>query len=362
MDQNHDQDRSEFDVVIVGAGPSGLALAIELGHRGVRCLVVERNDRAGYAPRAKTTHTRTREHLRRWGIATDLAAASPFGLDYPSDIVFATRLGGTLITRFENAFRCLPARDDLYAEHAQWIPQYKLEAVLRRHAAMLRSVEIRSDCAFETADQDATGIRAHLRQGGRARTVRARYLVGADGARSALRAQMGVEMRGRGRLSENTVVVFRSPGLAGRVALPRAIMYWLVNPEVPSGMSPLDVDDVWTFGTARTIATPEEAARLIDAAAGFPVRAEILKIDPWAAHALVADRYRDGRFFLIGDACHLHPPYGGFGMNMGIADGVDLGWKLAAVLEGWGGEALLDSYEIERRPVHMRVIAEAETN
>ena len=120
-------------VLIVGAGPVGLALAIELGHRGIRCLLVERNDRVGYAPRAKTTNVRTREHLRRWGIADQLRAASPLGMHYPSNVVFVTRLAGPELTRFENAMYCAPGRNPLYSEHAQWIPQYTLEEVLRAH-------------------------------------------------------------------------------------------------------------------------------------------------------------------------------------------------------------------------------------
>ena len=120
-------------VLIAGAGPVGLALAIELGHRGVSCLLVERNDRVGYAPRAKTTNVRTREHLRRWGIAGKLRAASPFGVDYPSNIVFCTRLSGHGLTRFENAFYCAPGRHPQYSEHSQWIPQYLVEEVLREH-------------------------------------------------------------------------------------------------------------------------------------------------------------------------------------------------------------------------------------
>ena len=113
---------SEFEVVIVGAGPSGLALAIELGSRDVKCLVIERNDRVGYAPRAKTTNVRTRTHLRRWGIADKLAQASPFGVDYPSNVHFVTRLGGQSLTMIENASNCAPTRSDLYPEHGQWGP------------------------------------------------------------------------------------------------------------------------------------------------------------------------------------------------------------------------------------------------
>src|SRR6266568_1498315 len=131
------------DVLIVGAGPVGLSAAIELGHRGVRCQVVERHDRVGYSPRAKTTNVRTREHLRRWGIAGALREASPMGIDYPSNVLFVTRLAGYELARFENALYCAPGKNPLYSEHAQWIPQYMVEEVMRAHAQTLPGVEIR---------------------------------------------------------------------------------------------------------------------------------------------------------------------------------------------------------------------------
>ncbi len=126
-----------MDVLIAGAGPVGLSLAIELGHRGVACLAVERNDRVGYSPRAKTTNVRTREHLRRWGIADALRQASPIPPDYPPDVVFATRMNGHELARFENAFNGQRERNELYSEEAQWVPQYTLEEVLRAHATIL---------------------------------------------------------------------------------------------------------------------------------------------------------------------------------------------------------------------------------
>jgi hypothetical protein len=143
-------------------------------------------------------------------------------------------------------------------------------------------------------------------------------------------------------------------------------MYWIVNPESPGVLSPLDGADVWAFGILLKAGVKEisddEAIRRARAAIGRPMDIEILERDIWAAHRLIAERYRDRRVFLAGDACHLHPPYGGYGMNLGIADGVDLGWKLGAVLAGWGGQALLASYEQERRAVHLRTIAEAIEN
>jgi 2-polyprenyl-6-methoxyphenol hydroxylase-like FAD-dependent oxidoreductase len=172
-----------YDVVIVGAGPVGLAVAIELGSRGVRCLVVERNARVGYAPRAKTTNVRTRTHLRRWGIADQLAAASPFGVDYPSNVVFTTRLSGVELARFANAFNTAPARNPFYPEHAQWIPQYKLEEVLRSHVATLPAVTVRFSMELESFTQNKAHVDARFRSvaGSEGFLARARFLVGADG-------------------------------------------------------------------------------------------------------------------------------------------------------------------------------------
>lgn len=358
----------EHQVVIVGAGPSGLAAAIELGSRGVDCLVVERNDRVGYAPRAKTTNVRTRTHLRRWGIAKRLADASPFGVDYPSDIRFVTRLAGTELARIENASNCRPDRDDRYPEHGQWIPQYKLEQVMREHADTLASVTLRFGTEVASATQDGNGVELVLadRSGDAETAVRCRYAIGADGARSRLRDVIGATMSGRYGLSRNYNIVFRAPGLREAHRHGDGTMYWQVHPAAPSLIGPMDRDDVWFFMPTRLpegfVITQDSAAALIREATGIDLPYEILSSDEWVASSLIADRYRDRRVFLIGDACHLHPPFGGYGMNMGVADGVDLGWKLGAMLQGWAGEALLDSYEAERRVIHQEVIAEAEAN
>lgn len=356
----------DYDVVVAGAGPSGLSLAVELGTRGIRCLLVERNDRVGHAPRAKTTNVRTRTHFRRWGIADRLAELSPFGVDYPSDVLFVTRLAGHELARIENASNCAPARNPFYPEHGQWIPQYKLEQVLRERVATLESVTLRFDTTFVSASQDAAGVTVLLRQNGGDERITAAYAVGADGARSAMRSLIGAEMHGRYGLSRNYNVVFHAPGLAAAHRHGRATMIWQINPAAPSLIGPMDTDDIWFFMPTRLaegmVVTPETAPALIRDATGIGLPYEVLSTDEWVASSLIADRYRDGRLFLIGDACHLHPPFGGYGMNMGVADGVDLGWKLAALLQGWAGPALLDSYEVERRQIHEQVIAEAAAN
>lgn len=356
------------EVLVVGAGPAGLAAAIELGHRGVRCVVIERNDRVGYAPRAKTTNLRSREHMRRWGIADRLRDASPFGVDYPSNVVFATRLNGRLLHRFENALWCRPGKHPFYAEHSQWIPQYIVEEVMRAHAASLPGVDIRFGRELAGFEQDADGVRARVRDlaTGAVETIASRYLIGADGSRSTVREAIGARMTGERGLSRNYNIVFRAPGLDRAHALGPAIMYWLLNAEQPCFAGPMDRGDKWFFMPTKVEEgrrlTDYESAALIARALGVDLPYEILSSDEWTASRLIADRYRDRRVFLAGDACHLHPPFGGYGMNMGIADAVDLGWKIAATLAGWGGERLLASYEPERRPVHELVMDEAIAN
>lgn len=360
---------NEIDVLIAGAGPVGLAAAIELGRRGVRCLVVERNDRVGYAPRAKTTNVRTREHLRRWGIADRLREVSPIPRDYPSDVVFATRMTGPRLARFENALNGSPARNDLYSESAQWVPQYVLEEVLREHAASLPGVTISFSTELSSFAQHSDGVTSDLTdlRTGTARQVRSAYLIGADGARSLVRDAIGATMTGDRAFSRNFNIIFRAPDLASRHAHGEAIMYWMVNEDMPSLLGPMDGQGLWFFMVTKLANDVDPASvdpvALIRQGTGLhDLEIEIVGKDPWVAHKLVADRYEKGRVFLAGDACHLHPPFGGFGMNMGIGDAVDLGWKLAAVLQGWGGPELLASYETERRKVHERTIAEAVIN
>jgi 2-polyprenyl-6-methoxyphenol hydroxylase-like FAD-dependent oxidoreductase len=361
-------DIRETQVLIVGAGPVGQGLAIELGQRGIRCLVVEKNPRIGVAPRAKTTNVRTREHLRRWGIADALRNASPFGVDYPSNVVFSTRLGGHLLARFENAMYCAPGRNPLYAEHGQWIPQYTVEQVMREHIATLPAAVVQLNTELLHFEQDADGVHATMRnlESGGETVVRASYLVGCDGGRSTVREAIGVRMEGTFGMSRNYNIVFRAPGLADAHPHGKAIMYWQVNGDVPCLMGPMDSDDRWFFmptGLAPDVQVDVgNAAAMIRKATGIDLPYEPLSVDEWVAHQVVATRYSSGRVYLAGDACHLHPPFGGFGMNMGVSDAVDLGWKIAATLQGWGGPQLLASYERERRPVHLHVLKEATAN
>jgi 2-polyprenyl-6-methoxyphenol hydroxylase-like FAD-dependent oxidoreductase len=359
-------------VLVVGGGPVGLGLAVELGLRGIRTVLIEQSARHASQPRAKTTNVRSMEHLRRWGIAERLRASAPLPAEYPTDVVFATRLFGHRLAKFHNAFFATRApgtpRDERFAEPGQWIPQYKVEAALRARAAELPSVTLRLGTRLDAIGQDAEGVTAKVTDlaTGTPHSLRAEYAIGADGARSAVREAIGARMEGRHAYAQHVNLVIRAPALREAMQRDPAIMYWLVNGESAGFCGPMDEGDLWFFMFALrpAEAMPEEAAlqRRLALAFGREVAPEILVVDPWSAHSLIADRYRQGRILLAGDACHLHPPFGGYGMNLGIGDAVDLGWKLAAVLRGWGGPRLLDSYADERRPVHIRVIEEAVAN
>src|SRR5450830_384838 len=207
-------EETNCDVLIVGAGPAGLAAAIELGRSGVRCIVIERNDRVGHAPRAKTTNVRTCEHLRRWGIVDALRDKAPLGVDYPSDIVFATRLTGYPLAKIDNAFFCKPGLNPLYAAHAQWVPQYKLEETLRDHVLSMSHLQLRFQTTLETIEQNTALVRATVydRARDRRHAITARFLVGADGAHSTVRKLTGIEMEGVGALARHRMMIFRQPG------------------------------------------------------------------------------------------------------------------------------------------------------
>jgi 2-polyprenyl-6-methoxyphenol hydroxylase-like FAD-dependent oxidoreductase len=343
-------------VLIAGAGPAGLALAVELGLRGVECLLVEpRLEPTRLRPRAKTLNARTMEHARRWGLAGRLRAAAPLPVSWSADVSFCTSFLGEEITRFTGVLGL--ADDGDSPERGQQLPQYILEEVLREVVTELPAVDLRLGWRLQALDPATLCDPA-----GKTWPVEAEYVVGADGARSVVREQIGARYVGSTALRANTGVVFRSRELVAAAPHPPAVQTWLLNRQTPGMMGPIDQNGLWWLICFGVDGQGFDARRLIAGALGAELPVEVVSTDPWTARMELADRCRSGRVFLIGDAAHLNPPFGGHGLNTGIGDAVDLGWKLAACLAGWGGPGLLDSYEAERRPLHRRVIDEAAAN
>lgn len=352
-------------VVVAGGGPAGLACAVELGRRGISCLVIEPRTTVSWArPRCKTINVRSMQHLRRWGIAGRLRDRAPLSPAWSTDAVFCTSLAGRELSRFTGVLGLVP-EGDRFPELGQQAPQYVLEELLRDVVRELPACQLATGFTVTGVGQDEGGVRVTVadRGGGHA-VVTADYLVGCDGPRSVVRDRIGSAYTGEAALRPNFGMVFTAPDLWRHVRHGPAVHYWIINPAAPALMGPIDLDGIWwliAFGVDSETGE-REAVRLIDAAAGVPSGAVVRSTDPWTARMQIADVMRRGRVFLAGDAAHLNPPFGGHGLNTGIGDAVDLGWKLAATLDGWGGPALLDSYELERRPIQERVIREATAN
>ena len=356
---------ASVQVVVAGGGPVGLAAAVELGQRRVRCLVIEPRETVSQArPRCKTINVRSMEHLRRWGIADRLRKRAPLPVSWSGDIVFCTALAGRELSRFTGVLG-LVLEGDRFPEPGQQAPQYVLEELLREVVQDLAPCTLATGMKVQAVDQDSGGVRVTVAdQAGARAVVAAEYLLGCDGPRSTVRDAIGSAYTGDHALRPNFGMVFRAPELWQHVRHGPAVQYWIINPAAPALMGPIDRSQTWwiiAFGVDAE--TGERSAQqIIQAVAGAPVQAAVLSTDPWTARMQITDRMRRGRVFLAGDAAHLNPPFGGHGLNTGLGDAVDLGWKIAAVLDGWGGPALLDSYEIERRPIQERVIREAAAN
>jgi len=351
-------------VLIVGGGPVGLTLALELAWHGVASTVLERRTEVDpLRPRAKTTNVRSMEHFRRLGLAPAIRAAAPLKPDWNQRATVCTSFNGVEIATFANIFAIGPDRDDRFAEGGQQITQPLLEDVLREAASANPLVTFLVGVTATSVSQDAGGVSATYDDAsGNSILIDADYAVGADGAGSITRRAADIEMDHGMQLPTNVSVTFRLPGLDAHTTFPTALHYWVVNATTQGVLIRLDPTETYS-GTVAGVSDPDtDPQALIERLTGFGVEAEILATDVWAARITVADRYSHGRIFLAGDAAHQNPPWGGHGFNTGIGDAVNLGWKLAATLNGWGGEHLLPSYEPERRPIAEQTIAVAAGN
>lgn len=352
------------DVLIVGGGPVGLALANELGWRGVRCIVAERSTDPVDFPTCESVSARTLEHFRRWGIA-DAVRQAGFPPDTPRNVRFMTRILGHEILCFER-----PSNRDfqqqfgaITPEAGIWCPRMWFQPVMRGRLDDFASVTQLDGCQVDGFREHEGGLTATARRAdGQAIQIQARYLAACDGAGSETRKRLGIELQGSFAEGHNVTVYFESAALRDALADKPGVMMDIVNPECRANLSAVDGDSRWRLIEHAQADEALDPERRVRRALGRDLSFRVIGARAWAGHRVVASRMRAGRAFLVGDAAHLLWPRGGFGMNTGIGDAVDLGWKLDAVLAGWGGEALLDSYEQERRPVASRNVEEAASN
>ncbi|OVZ66437.1 MULTISPECIES: FAD-dependent monooxygenase [unclassified Pigmentiphaga] len=380
----------DTSVLIVGAGPVGLALAMELGWRGIDCMVVDQHDGKFLLPRASGISARTMEFCRRWGIV-DRVRAAGFPNDFKLDIIFCTSLAGHTLERDP-----YPALKDLSPldfspENKYRCPQHMFDPVLEQSAKEFPSVRIERCCRLEDFEQDNERVLATVTRleeslaydfdadartaaggaraaAGKQYAIRAKYMVGCDGVNSGVRAALGIDVEGNPALSYSISALITIPHLERYHEKGTAERYIFVGPEgVWGNLTVVDGRGEWRL----TIAGTEEKLDLkrFDMTAAVrrclgrdDIPFEITTVTPWRRRQIVARHLRKGRVFLAGDSVHAMSPTGGFGMSTGAADSVDLGWKLEAVLRGWGGSDLLDTYEIERLPVAVRNTAAAANN
>jgi len=346
------------DVIVAGAGPVGLTLAIDLGRRGVRCLLIERSPTTLPYPKMDRSNARTMEFYRRIGIA-DRVRALGYPADNPMDVFLATRLSDPPIAVLK--YPAVAERRRQIAESPngafllepyQLVSQNKLEPLLKEVAEATPNVTVRYGCGLEDFAQDDDGVTVRAcTVSGEREELRASYLVGCDGGTSTVRKKAGIRLEGRGRIRALVQVIFRSDELYRKIVTGQGRHYNFVD----ANGSTLIAQGCRTEFTLHTSLPADTDFRpVIQDLIGFPCDFEITHVVPWHHNLLLAERYRDRRVFLAGDAIHLVMPTGGLGMNTGVGDAFDLAWKLAGTVHGWGGPGLLDGYERERRPIGRR--------
>lgn len=355
-------------VVIVGAGPVGLALAGDLGWRGIRCIVLERSDGTITQPRMDGVGVRTMEFCRRWGIA-DWVSDSPYPRDLPQDNVYVTSMAGFELEREPMPAPGIDPGPPQSPERRERCPQDMFDPILRRFAESHAHVTLRYQTEVMSVVQEERQAEVRFRDliTGAESVIQADYVVGCDGAGSTVRRQLGIEMSGEDVLTHSTNVIFRCPDLPSIYDKPLGYRFICIGHEgTYATVVAINGRDRWRLsmigdGQRREV-SDEAVNKAIVRAVGADFEFDILSVVPWARREAIANSYRDGRVLLAGDAAHVMSPTGGFGMNTGIGDATDLGWKLEAVLRGWGGPHLLDSYEPERKPVAQRNASESTEN
>ncbi len=343
------------EVVIVGGGPVGMGLAIELGQRGVRTAVVERHPTPQRVPKGQNLTQRTMEHCHFWGVEEALRAARTIPKEYGIGGLTAY---GTLLGDYHYDWLQRKLVRPYYFTDNERLPQYATEEVLRARAAELDTVELLY--GYTATEVRQNGEQVTVVASGKDGTVRivADHAVGCDGSRSLVREQGGITQTLSDHDRLMVLLVFRSEELHRLLERHPGKSYFnVLHPDLDGYwqfFGRVDLGKTWFFHAPVPRGTSEhnfDFVSYLHRAVGAEFEVELEHIGFWDLRFAVADAYRNGRIFVAGDAAHSHPPYGGYGINTGFEDARNLGWKLAATLQGWGGPELLDSYDAERRPV-----------
>ena len=346
-----------YDVVIVGGGPVGLGLAIDLGQRGMHVAVIERETIVHKIPKGQNLTQRTMEHFLAWGCEDELRAARTLPRDYDTGGLVSYR---QILSRFTYGWMPRQAVREYYFTDNERLPQYATENVLRARADAVANVEILYGWVGRHIEQTADGITVAIEnpETGETLLLAGRFGVGADGARSMVRKATRLSQQVSDHERKMVLLVFRSPALHDLLSVhPPKSFYNVLNPDLDGYwqfLGRVDLGTTWFFHAP----VPEGATRgnfdfraLLHGAVGQPFDLEFDHIGFWDLRIAVTENYRSGRIFIAGDAAHSHPPYGGYGINTGFEDARNLGWKLAARIRGWAGARLLESYSAERQPV-----------
>ncbi len=347
----------DTQVVIVGAGPVGLTLAIDLGRRGVRCILLEQKEAPQFLPKMERCNARTMEIYRRMGIAQKIRDAG-FPRDAPMDVFIITSLIEPPLLHLpypsvaQAQAQIAACRDgSLPLEPYQLISQYTLEPLLKSVAESIPCVDVRYGCEFIDFKQDAGSVSARVKTGKGDVQLSALFLIGCDGGASVVRRQLGIKLQGEANLLQLRQALYRCDDLFERIPIGKGRHYHVAD----AHSTFLIVQDSTKHFTLHSVVESNaEMATMFEATVAMPVHYEMLSVGQWRQNLLLADNYGQGRVFLAGDAVHLVIPTGGLGMNSGVGDAADLSWKLAATVQGWGGPSLLASYEIERRQIGAR--------
>jgi len=362
----------DIPVLIAGGGPVGLCLSMELSTRGISHLLVNQREDTPAHPKGSTINSRTMEHLRRFGAAS---AIRKTGLpeNYPTDSTYVSRISGYELGRIP-----MPTLKEKISNPGPWgetlltpepihrSNQMYFEAVMKSHAESFVEADIRFGWELISFEDLEDHVTAEIRNIARdeTETVRCAYMAGCDGAQGMVRRQLGFKYTGRQSTGDRfydgsmASIYVRSPIVKEIRNMKESWHYWTINPEGRTDFISLNGDDEFLLLSEMPPDLPldqVDAEEIFRIAVGAAIDVEIISVQEWVAGlAMVTDHYKKGRIVLAGDAVHLFTPSGGFGFNTGIDDAANIGWKLAAMIEGWGGEKLIESYEIERHPIGVR--------